>query len=207
MEIKQDVTRGVNMEVLSVDEENRAIDFVITSEAVDSYGTVFRMNGWDLERYRSNPIVTYNHWDHTANPDDVIGTSELRIENGKLIARTFFENGDPEGDDNKKADKVFRKAKKGTLRGASISAMIYEADYGNEERGEDPDVLYFSRQTLVAWSVVTVPSNPEALSRSHKQMEEIRTAVKSDPKGGAVTRDNDKMSIEQAQILINENEV
>ena len=91
MKVKQEQDRDLSIEVLSVDEENRTVDYVISSEAVDSYGTVFLSDKWRMERYRSNPIVTYNHHDHTNDPDDALGTSEVRFEDNKMIARVFFE--------------------------------------------------------------------------------------------------------------------
>ena len=158
----------------SVDEEKRTAEFVISSEAVDSYSTVFFSDGWDLKRYEKNPIVTYQHMDRDGNPDLVIGTSEVFLDDNKrLIGRITFENGE----DNPLAEKVFRKVKNGILRGASIWADPKEYRYGNADGGEDPDVVYFTRSELLAWSIVTVQSNPEALARNATGIDEIRAAL------------------------------
>lgn len=218
MKVSQEITRAVGLEVLSVNEENRYVDFVISNETEDSHGTVFKNDKWRLDRYNFNPVFTYNHHDHSNDPDDTLGTSQIRFEDGNMIARAYFEDGDPEGDNNQKADKVFRKAKKGTLRGASIRAMVYEADYGDKEKGEKEETLYFSDQELVAWSVVTIPSNHTTLSRSTKSLEAIRSAiakntdVDSEPVDGN-SSDNDTPEVDktlsrfEAQLMLNENSI
>ena len=139
--------------------ENRQVEFVISSEAVDTYRTVFKADGWDLKRYESNPIVCYQHAAGSSDPDDIIGTSSLRFENGKLIGVVTFEDAET----NPKAEKVLRKIKAGTLKMASINASPSEYRYGDEKKGEDKDVLYFTRQELMEWSVVSIGSNPDVI--------------------------------------------
>lgn len=209
MKVSQEITRAVGLQVLSVNEEERYVDFVISNEVEDSYGTVFRSDKWRLDRYNANPVFTYNHHDHSNDPDDTLGTSEIRIEDGNVIARAYFEDGDPDGDNNQKADKVFRKAKKGTLRGASIRAMVYEADYGDKNKGEKEEVLYFSDQELVAWSVVVVPSNHTALSRSQKSVDSIRSAIdrKNYDDSNDPPEEKETLSRFEAQLMLNENSI
>lgn len=220
MKFNKEQKRDLSIEVLSVDEEKRTVDYVISSEAVDSFGTVFLSDKWRMDRYNANPIVTYNHHDHTNDPDDALGTSEIRFEEGKMIARVFFEPADI----NPKAEKVFQKSKLRTLRGASIRANVFEADWGWPERNISEDTLVFSDQELVAWSIVTIPSNPEALARTEKSLEAIRSACpkpqhtndgsvgRSDDKSKASTseqvEEGDKkrtLSRFEAQTIINEN--
>ena len=49
--------------------ENRQVEFVISSEAVDSYRTVFKMDGWQLDSYERNTIVCYQHKANSDDPD------------------------------------------------------------------------------------------------------------------------------------------
>lgn len=188
----------------SINEDERSVEFVLSSDAVDTYRTVFKPEGWNLERYRSNPVVFYVHNDWTPDPDLLVGVSEVRMEDGLLIGKVFLEDADPEGDDNKLAEKVFRKIKKGTLRGASIRADIHEARMGNKSEGEDPDILYFTRMDLLEWSIVPLPSNPDALKRNAQNIESIKEELKpteptSDPE------EKRTMSRFEAQLLLNEN--
>lgn len=181
--------------------EKRQVEFVISSEAVDSYDTVFKMDGWDLKRYESNPIVAYQHRAGSDDPDNIIGTSTLRIEDGKLIGIVTFE--DPET--NPKAEKVFRKVQSGTLRMASIGARPSEARFGDPEKGEDKDVLYFTRQELMEWSVVSIGSNPDAHKRNAQTIEDIRTSIVDFPT--VAVEENKGRSVQEAQLIINNNRI
>ncbi|SFO04937.1 phage prohead protease, HK97 family [Paenimyroides ummariense] len=152
--------------------EKRQAEFVISTEAVDTYDTVFKIDGWDLERYNRSPIVFYNHKSWSDDPDMIIGTSEVRVEGNQLIALLTLEEGNPV------ADTVWRKIQNGTLRMASIGANPIEWRWGDFDKGENPDVIYFIRQELLEWSIVPVGSNPDALKRSVESLEEIRTSLK-----------------------------
>lgn len=163
--------------------QNRQAEFVISTEAIDTYGTVFTIDGWMLERYANNPVVLYAHKMNSDDPDLVIGTSEVRVEGNELIAIVTFEDGE----NNPLAEKVFKKVQAGILRMASISADCHEGHWGDFEKGQNPDVFYFTRQELLEWSIVPVGSNPEALKRSADNLEEIK---KRFPKEGSQLNNN-----------------
>lgn len=177
---------------------NRTAEFVISSEAIDTYGTVFRADGWDLNRYNANPIVAYGHRTWSDNPDMIIGTSEVRFENGQMIGTVRFEDADI----NPLAEKVWRKIQAGTLRMASVGANPLEYRMGDKTKGEDPAVLYFTRTELLEWSVVPIGSNPDAQKRSVESIEAIRTELTktNEPKE---VRTNKGLSTFEAQLSIN----
>jgi HK97 family phage prohead protease len=180
--------------------ENRQVEFVISSEAVDSYDTVFRMDGWDLNDYTRNPIVCYQHRANSDDPDNIIGTSTVRIEGDQLIGTVTFENADV----NPKAEKIFRKVQNGTLKMASIGARVLDARFGDEKKGENKDVLYFTRQKLMEWSIVSVGSNPDAHKRNTQTIEELRTAAAKEITVDAPEIVNTR-SVYEAQMIINNN--
>lgn len=196
------VTRHLQVRSLSPEQiEKRQAEFVISTEAVDTYGTVFRAEGWDLTRYAQNPIVLYGHRSWDGNPDSIIGLGEVFREGNQLIGKVTFE----EADINPIADKVFRKIQAGTLRMASIGAQPTKGHWGSEEAGEDPEVLYFDRQELLEFSIVPIGSNPDALKRSAQAISEIKTQIIRDIK---VTPEPEKpntklLSIREAQLIIN----
>lgn len=99
-------------------EEKRQVEFVISIEATDTYGTVFELDGWSLERYNRNPVVLYAYRSQSDNPDMVIGISEVRIDGDELVGVITFEDAAL----NPLAEKVFQKVKAGTLRMASIGS-------------------------------------------------------------------------------------
>lgn len=200
------VTRETIVRSLSDENiQNREAEFVISTEAVDTYGTVFRNDGWELKRYENNPIVAYGHRTGSDNPDMIIGTSEVRSENGQLIAKLRFE----EESVNPLAEKIWRKVKAGTLRMASIGASILEYRYGEQSKGEQKDVLYFTRQELLEWSIVPLGSNPEALKRESQTIEEIRAIITKEipveQPEGVQTENRKELNGFDAQIIINSN--
>ena len=197
------ITRNAYVRSSSVemaDNESRQIEFVISSEAVDTYDTVFKMEGWDLTRYAKNPIVCYQHRSNTDNPDDIIGTSEVFVDGDQLIGRVTFEPGDI----NPKAEKVFQKVCNGTLKMASVGAQIIDGRMGDEKRGEDKNILYFTQQRLMEWSIVSAGANPDALKRNEESINEIRTEVAKEIEINQPIEVN-KRSVVEAQILINKN--
>jgi len=184
------------------DEESRTVEFVISTPTVDRHGTVFVADGWNLDEYRKNPIVAYQHntsggFFSDPNPDAIIGTSEVRLENGELIARATFETADV----NPLAEKIFRKVMSGTLRAASVGAIAEAGHWGMEEAGEDPDIFYFTRQTLLEWSIVNIPSNPDAIKRNMDDV--IKTILPTTTKES--TRTQRAISLFEAQLSINKN--
>lgn len=185
--------------------ENREAEFVISTEAVDSYGTVFKASGWDLKRYEQNPIVMYAHKTYSDNPDMILGTSEVRIEENQLVAVVRFESADI----NPLAEKVWQKIQAGTLRMASIGANPKKGHWGDEKLGEDRDVIYFDEQELLEWSVVPIGSNPEALKREAQTAEEIRAAITKEiietSLSSPLERDRKELNGFEAQIIINSN--
>lgn len=182
--------------------ENREAEFVISTEAVDTYRTVFKTSGWDLERYAKNPIVAYGHRTWDAEPDNIIGTSEVRIEDNMLIGKVRFEDAET----NPKAEKIWKKVQAGTLRMASISANIHEWRYGDVTKGEDKEVVYFLRQELLEWSIVPIGSNPDAHVRNAKTIEEIRELLK--PEQNTANQEGEqtaKLSVRKAKLMLNKN--
>lgn len=167
--IREAVIRALSQENIT----NREAEFVISTETADTYGTVFKMTGWNLERYQKNPIVAYGHRTYSENPDMIIGTSEVFVEGEQLVGRVRFETEDV----NPTAEKIWKKVQNGTLRMASIGANPVRGHWGDEKLGEDKDLIYFDEQVLLEWSIVPLGSNPDALARQAQTIEEIRAEM------------------------------
>jgi len=182
--------------------EKRQVEFVISTEAVDTYRTVFKLDGWDLSDYTRNPIVCYQHRANSDDPDNIIGTSTVRVEGSELIGTVTFEPAEI----NPRAEKIFQKVQSGTLRMASVGANVQTARFGVEENEEDPEVLYFTKQRLMEWSVVSVGSNPDAHKRNAETLEEMRSSLVKEinVESEAVTSfDPKKRSLREVELLIN----
>jgi len=196
--------RNAELKSGTVNEEDRTAVFAITSEDVDSFRTVFKASGWDFNNYRSNPVVAYNHRANDANPDNIIGTTEaIWMEGTTTYARVKFEDAET----NPLAEKVFRKVKNGTLRMASINAYIDEARMGISEEGEDPEVVYFTKQRLAEWSVVSIGSNPAAFRRNEENLQTLRSAVYQEETDSDNSETDKKRALTRfdAQLIVNQN--
>lgn len=202
MVVREAVLRSMTEEMI----KNREAEFVISTEAVDSYNTVFKADGWSLERYAKNPVVLYAHRSYSDDPDAVIGTSEVYVDQTtkQLIGKVRFE---PE-DVNEKADKIFKKVQAGTLRMASVGAIPLEWRMGDKSKGEDEKVLYFTRCELFEWSIVPVGSNPDALKRSVQFIDEIRSQVAQTIEVNNtenVSEENKELTVRKARLIVNQN--
>lgn len=205
MENNKIITRDVSCQVRELSTEmiaNREAEFVISTESVDSYGTVFMADGADFTRYNLNPIVAYSHEACSDDPDMILGTSTVRQEKKVTIGKVRFEDEET----NPMAEKIWKKIVAGTIRMASIGARVIEWRWGDESKGEDKNVIYFTRWELIEWSIVPVGSNPDALLRNQQTLEEMRKSL--NPKEDTSTeevRNEKELSAFEAQIFINQN--
>ena len=153
-----------HLELRATDEERRMVEFVASTGAVDTYGTVLPPDMWDLARYARNGVVGYQHdIYYSDDPDNVIGRGEAYTAGGELLIRIFFEPAEL----NPKADKVYRKVLFGSINAVSVGfRATAPGHWGRKADGEDPDVYYYNGQELTEVSVVNVPSNPDAVKRS-----------------------------------------
>ena len=153
-----------NVAFRAIDKEKRTVEFVASTNAVDSYGTVIPVDGWDLHRFEKNGVIGYQHNIYSgSDPDNVIGKGVAFIEDDALIVRVEFE---PE-DLNPKAEKIFRKIQFGSIGAVSVGFIPNApGHWGRKADGEDPDVYYYNGQELLEVSVVNVPANPDAVKRS-----------------------------------------
>ena len=151
-------------------EETRTVDFVISDETRDRHGTVIPLKSWNLENFNRNGIVGYQHEVYgdglfnPSDPDDVIGIGEAFVEDGKLIGRVQFE---PE-EINPKAEKLFRKVLNGSLRATSVGFIETKRGQwgeGEEKRDGENPTYYFGEVELLEFSIVNIPSNPNAMRR------------------------------------------
>ena len=184
--------RKINAEI-QVRKTGEDIEFVISTASVDRHGTVLDPNGWMLDNFRSNPIMAYQHNTHSTDPDDIIGTWDLRIENGQLVGKPIFEDAEL----NPKADKIRREIEAGTLRAVSVGFIPTDARWGTKSRGEDPNVLYLDQNELLEVSIVAVPSNPDALKRS---VEDLRNEF---PKPKEVEEVKINLDVQKARVFVN----
>lgn len=149
-------------------EETRTIRFLASDDTRDRHGTVINMDNWDLDGFRGNPIIGWQHNIYGDNmcsdpdPDQIIGKGILLMEDKQLFVDIVFEDKE----NNPLAEKVFRKVVAGILNAVSIGFI--EIGNGRTETNEENGIetYYFSGQELLEISVVSIPSNKNALRKS-----------------------------------------
>lgn len=70
-------------------------EVIISTEAVNSYGTRVLTSGIDLEQFKRNPVLLWMHrraFDGQSMPIGKI--DNLRVEEGKLIGTPVFDQND-----------------------------------------------------------------------------------------------------------------
>lgn len=147
-------------------EKTRTIPFVFSDETRDSFRTVFTAKEWDLDRFNKNGVALYNHNAYSDNPDVIVGSGRAWVEGKQLLGEITFEPAEL----NPMAEKVFRKYLNGTLKGVSIRFWPQEAGQwgtGEESQTGANPTYYIGRRELIEISCTPIPSNKNALMRSH----------------------------------------
>lgn len=135
-----------------------ARDVIISTEAVNSYGSRVLTDGIDLSQYERNPVLLWMHrrsWEPGAMP---IGRVEnLRVEDGKLIGTPVFDQNDDF------AKRIESKWDNGYLRMASAGLELIETtpDPALVLPGQTRETV--TRSKLVEVSIVDIGGNDEAL--------------------------------------------
>jgi HK97 family phage prohead protease len=129
----------------------RDIKFVISTGTIDRDDDIIDVNGWDIENYKSNPVVLWVH-DYWSPP--VAQATEVGIEDDKLVAIDRFTPKEtyPFG------HMIYQMVAGKFLRATSVGFKPKQYVFNDEHKGYD-----FSAQELLEHSIVPVPSNPEAL--------------------------------------------
>jgi HK97 family phage prohead protease len=146
---------GLALTFKSINVEARTADFVASTDAVDSYDEIVDQSSWELDIYKSNPVVLFAH----KSRDLPIGKStDVQVRNGRLECTIEFapESANPE------AERVWQLVQGEYLRAVSVGFI--PRDYRWEKRdGNEVIVLYGN--SLREISVTPVPANHEALAK------------------------------------------
>lgn len=119
-------------------------EVVITTENLDRYQEVIKLDGWQLEHYRNNPVVLWGH-----NHNNLIGmATSVEIIDGKMIAKGKFAPTE-EGQEKRRLYDM------GFLKATSVGFIEKERE-GN----------LITKAELLEFSFVSVPANPYALKLS-----------------------------------------
>ena len=149
-------------------DETRKISFIASDDTVDRHGTVLNVFNWEIEAFNANPIIGWQHNVYgdamcgDPSPDSIIGKGFAYIIDNKLMVDITFEKAE----NNPLAEKVFNKIKDGILNAVSVGFVeMTEGKMGQLDLDQDPNVYYFDKVELLEVSVVSIPSNKNALRK------------------------------------------
>lgn len=130
----------------------RRMTFTISTGSVDRDRDTVNPKGWMLDNFRKNPIILFAH-DYHALP--VAKAVHISKTDEALIATAEF----PPIGTYPFADQVHDMLKAGFLNATSVGFRATKDPIFNDERKG----LDFSEQELMEFSIVPIPSNPDAL--------------------------------------------
>lgn len=135
--------------------KNKTKTFVLHDESVNTYGFRMLTSGVDLEEFKKNPVMLYNHdsWDMP------IGRWEnIRIEGAKILADAVFDLKD------EKAAKIAQKVEDDFIRGCSVGVWVQESSSDASLMIEGQTGATVLRWTVREASICNIPSNHNALA-------------------------------------------
>lgn len=163
-----------------------AKDVIISTGAVNCYGTRVVTEGIDLSQYTRNPVLLWMHrraFDGDAMP---IGRVEnLRVEDGKLIGTPVFDQNDDF------AKQIESKWESGFLRMASAALEPIEtsADEALVLPGQTRETV--TRSKLIEVSIVDIGGNDEALQLCGADGKVMKLAAGEDTPGLPLLKENE----------------
>lgn len=132
------------------------MSFTVSTARVDRDNDTIDPLGWDLAAFRQNPVVLWAH-DHSQPP--VARCTSIWATPHALKAEVEF----PPRGIYPFADQVHDLVKNGFLHATSVGFRPIEAHANPSRGGTD-----FVKQELQEFSVVSIPSNPEALVQTRR---------------------------------------
>lgn len=151
-----------------VDDEERTVTAVISTDMVDRDGEVLLPKGADFEQYLKNPVV---QWAHSYGDPPIARTLWITKGRKQITAKAQFA-------DTVFADEIYQLYKKNFLSAFSVG-FLPAKDGSHAPKPEEikrrPELAEASRiydkWELLEFSAVPVPANPEALATAVKTKE------------------------------------
>lgn len=174
MELENRVAHSHVPEVKALDSEKRQLTHLISNATKDRDGDVVEPLGWDWKHYAKNPIVLVDH-DYSAM--SIIGRSVAREKSDQGLYSTtqFAEKGLGAEAWNLVEAKLanawsvgFVGTKSHFMKdGADDECPVCQAHAGKTQSMFPP--RHFVKQSLMEYSLVAIPSNPDAVARAIRE--------------------------------------
>ena len=135
-------------------DEDRTLEFRITTDSVDRHGDTVAAKGWDTAAYARNPVVLFAH-DYESLP---IGKS-IGLSKDKSGLRSTVKFAPAEI--HPFAEQIYQLCKGGFLSAASVGFIPKEFESSDRDGYHYP--MDITKQELLEWSIVPVPANSDCL--------------------------------------------
>ena len=130
--------------------------FILSDQTKNQYGFVVLTAGINLDRFKQNPVMLYNHENDSEDVLPIGRWENIRVEGGKLMADPVFD-----GEDDF-AVKIEKKVAGGFIKGASIWVDFNEEDVKLNVPGYE-GVPVVVKSELMEGSIVPVPNNKNSI--------------------------------------------
>ena len=131
--------------------EGRTVKFAVSKNTVDRDGDTIKQTGWVLDNFKKNPVVIFGH-DYKSLP--IAKSLSIETIKNQLVSVAEFATKEI----YPFADTVYQMIKGGFLNATSVGFKPLAYEQNDERGGYD-----FLKQELLEYSVVPIPSNPDAL--------------------------------------------
>ena len=145
----------------AIDIERRSVDFVISTGAVDRDGDTIDPQGFQLDSFRQNPVVLFAH---DSRQPPIAKAESIQVDGQALRSQAVFASRDT----FPFADTVFRLLADGFLNAASVGFIPRQFSF-NDDDTRGLLAMDITEADLMEFSVVPVPSNPEALVQARSK--------------------------------------
>lgn len=145
----QDVLRKyINVRVVK-DLGDSTLEIVASDESQDRDGDVIRQSGWQLDRFKSNPVIL---WAHDYHDLPIARALSVKVVKRQLKAVIKFA-------EHTFAQEVYALYKEGFLNAFSVGMVVLDwRPLAGSDRGRE-----YMSQELLEISGVPIPANPNAL--------------------------------------------
>jgi len=155
--------KSFNCEVKQSKENDRALDFIISTGSIDRSEDTLNPKGWEFKNYKKNPVVL---WAHDYKSPSIAKALDVKVEGNNVISTAeFLPHNLADHDWVKFSDMIYQMYLNGFLNATSVGFDPFEwKDAADREWGID-----FIKQELLEYSCVPVPANAEALLLAGKK--------------------------------------
>ena len=166
-EVGQSLDFSLETKIRQSAKDPNVFTFVITNGKKDRHDSRVNPNGMDFSDYKRNPVVLFNH-----DYNKIVGTAaNIRRAGDAIIADVIFDTGAA-------GEEIRGMVERNVLRATSIGFMVKKWSYE-----ESTDTFIIDESELLEFSIVTVPSNRDALivrsraSEMRKDIERMRLDI------------------------------